>query len=51
MQKGHSSDHMVKSKIQLIEADFGALHLRILEVFAHSQYSKAVDISWENKFD
>ena len=51
MQKGHSSDHMVKSEMQLIEADFGALHLRILEVFVQIQYSKVVDISWENKFD
>jgi hypothetical protein len=44
MQKGHSSDHMVKSEIQLIEADFGALHLRIIEVFAQSQYSKVVEL-------
>jgi hypothetical protein len=51
MQKGHSSDHMVKSEIQLIEANFGVLHLRILEVFAQSQYSKVVELSWENKFD
>jgi hypothetical protein len=29
----------------LIEADFGALHLRILEVFAQSQYSKVVKLS------
>jgi hypothetical protein len=29
----------------LIEADFGALHLRILEVFAQSQYSKVVELS------
>jgi hypothetical protein len=27
---------------QLNKADFGALHLRILEVFAQSQYSKVV---------
>jgi hypothetical protein len=45
MQKFHSSDHMVKSEMQLIEADFGALHLRILEVFDQSQYSKVVDQS------
>jgi hypothetical protein len=51
MQKGHSSDHMVESEIQLIEANFGALHLRILEVFTQSQYSKVVELSWENKFD
>jgi hypothetical protein len=31
--------------MQLIEADFGALHLRILEVFAQSQYSKVVELS------
>jgi hypothetical protein len=50
MQKGHSSDHMVKSEIQLIEADFGALHLRILEVFAQSQYRKVVELLLENNF-
>jgi hypothetical protein len=51
MQKRHSSDHMVKSEMQLIEADFGALHLRILEVFVQIQYSKVVELSWENEFD
>jgi hypothetical protein len=51
MQKGHSCDHMFKSEIQLIEANFGALHIRILEVFSQSQYSKVVELSWENKFD
>jgi hypothetical protein len=35
---------MVKSEIQLIEADFGALHLMILEVFAQSQYNKVVEL-------
>jgi hypothetical protein len=44
MQKGHFSDHMVKSEIQLIEADFGDLYLRIFEVFAQSQYSKVVEL-------
>jgi hypothetical protein len=43
-KKGHSSDHMVKSEIQLTKADLGALHLRILEVFAQSQYSKFVEL-------
>jgi hypothetical protein len=51
MQKRHSSDYMVKSEMQLIEADFGALHLRILEVFVQIQYSKVVELSWENEFD
>jgi hypothetical protein len=41
---------MVKSEIQLIEADFGALHLRIPEVFAPGQYSKSVELCMENKF-
>jgi hypothetical protein len=45
MPKGHSSDHMVKSEIHLNKAEFGALHLRILEVFAQSQYSKVVELS------
>jgi hypothetical protein len=31
-------------------ADFGALHLRILEDFALGQYSKLVELCMENKF-
>jgi hypothetical protein len=42
LQKCHPSAPMVKSEIHLNKADFGALHLRILEVFAQSQYSKVV---------
>jgi hypothetical protein len=29
----------------LIEADFGALYLRILKVFAQSKYSKVLELS------
>jgi hypothetical protein len=32
-------------------ADFGALHLRILEDFALGQYRKFVKLCKENKFD
>jgi hypothetical protein len=39
-----------KSKNQLNRADFGALHLRILEDFANSQYSKLIELCKENKF-
>jgi hypothetical protein len=36
---------------QLNRADFGALHLRILEDFANGQYRKFVELCKENKFD
>jgi hypothetical protein len=35
----------------LNRADFGALHLRILEDFVIGQYSKFVELCKENKFD
>jgi hypothetical protein len=50
-KKAPYASHVPKSKNQLNRADFGALHLRILEDFAISRYRKFVELCKENKFD